>query len=292
MTSSNRRRARHDPSLRARITSVRALTRDGVTVRAGSSLVRHGGRLLAIQDDAWEGVWIDPHDLRLEPVALARDARALPKAVKPDFEAAFTAPDGIWVAGSGATSKRCSLVRFDPASRHAEVVDAQPLYAAIREALRGVPNVEGAQWCGDRVRLLNRGAAAVPNAIVDVAFADFRRGVGPVRTVEYWDLGAIAGTALTFTDAAAAGGALVYLAAAEDTPDAVADGPVVGAALGIVDGDAARWNHLVEADGAPSRRKVEGLALDDDGRSGWLLTDPDDARRPAELCRLVLEEGV
>jgi hypothetical protein len=36
-------------------------------------------------------------------------------------------------------------------------------------------------------------------------------------------------------------------------------------------------------------RKVEGLAVDDDLRGGWLITDPDDPTRSAELCRVELD---
>jgi len=266
---------------------VRALAGNGMTVRAGSGLVRHGSRLLAIQDDAWEGIWIEPASGALEPAALGPRTAALPKALKPDFEAVFAAPDALYAVGSGATAHRCNIVRLDPGSG-ARVIPAVPLFEAIARSLGGVPNIEGAIHAGARVLLFNRGAAGVPNAVLAVAYERLRRGEGPVLHAARWDLGAIDGIPLTFTDAAALpDGRIVYLAAAENTPDAVADGPVVGAAVGIIEGDAARWNVLLEADGSPSRRKVEGLALDD-ARGGWLLTDPDDAARPAELCRLEL----
>lgn len=287
VTSSNRV-ARRDPALAARISGVRALSAGGPIVRAGSGLVRVGGRLLAIQDDAWEGVWIDPVSGALEPLPLAADSTSLPKARKPDFEAVFDGGDALYVVGSGATPQRCAIVRL-AAGAVAEVIDAAPLFEAIARAIGGVPNVEGAVGAGARVLLFNRGAAGVPNAVLAVAMEGLRRGEGPVLHAQAWDLGAIDGIPLTFTDAAALGdGRIVYLAAAENTPDAVADGPVVGAVIGIIDEDAARWNVLRDADGTPSRRKVEGLALDPASRSAWLLTDPDDAARPAELCRLEL----
>src|SRR5262249_12036032 len=58
--------ARIDPALRAKVTaSFRLESAPGSAdrrpvVRAGSALVRAGGRLLAVQDDAFEVVWIDP----------------------------------------------------------------------------------------------------------------------------------------------------------------------------------------------------------------------------------------
>ena len=75
------------------------------------------------------------------------------------------------------------------------------------------------------------------------------------------------------------------MAAAEASPDAIADGQVLGTSLGVLDDDPHYW--LIQAeDGAPLRDKVEGLlggASDDE----WLaITDPDDASRPAELLTL------
>ena len=94
------------------------------------------------------------------------------------------------------------------------------------------------------------------------------------------------------------GGRIAWLAAAEDTDDPVADGPVAGTVFGIVDIDAtgtdgsragsARWAPILESDGTPSTRKAEGLVVDADGRGGWLVTDRDDPDLPAELCRFTL----
>lgn len=82
---------------------------------------------------------------------------------------------------------------------------------------------------------------------------------------------------------------MIYLAAAEYSRDAVADGPVAGAALGVIGRNGARWTPLRERDGQLSRRKVEGIVLDAGGKSGWLLTDPDDPGQVAELCRVQLD---
>jgi hypothetical protein len=146
------------------------------------------------------------------------------------------------------------------------VLDADPLYLAVEAALEETPNLEGAVLLSDRraVRLFHRraGAEGRAGAMIDVTLADAAPGPD---------------------------GRLFYLAAAEDTPNAVDDGPVIGAAVGVIHGGDARWAPLLEADGAPSERKAEGLALAEDGRSGFVVTDPDDASRPAELCRVVLE---
>lgn len=82
---------------------------------------------------------------------------------------------------------------------------------------------------------------------------------------------------------------LLYLAVAEDAPNAIDDGPVAGAAVGVLSNGRARYAMLEEQDGTPSRRKVEGIALDPATRAAYLVTDPDDPGRPAELLRVALE---
>jgi hypothetical protein len=75
---------------------------------------------------------------------------------------------------------------------------------------------------------------------------------------------------------------------AEDTPNAIDDGPIVGAAVGVIRPGRARYARIAGPEGSPSLHKFEGLALEADARSGWLVTDPDDEAEPAQLCRLEL----
>jgi hypothetical protein len=81
----------------------------------------------------------------------------------------------------------------------------------------------------------------------------------------------------------------VYIAAAEDTPNAIDDGPVVGAAVGLLDGDVARYALLEEPDGTRSPRKIEGITFDPETGTGWLVTDADDPAKPADLCAFTLD---
>lgn len=84
----------------------------------------------------------------------------------------------------------------------------------------------------------------------------------------------------------------LFLAVAEDTIDAIADGPVAGCAIGLLTGSPDRpeasWCRVLDADGRPSRRKLEGVAADDDLHGAWVITDPDDPGQAAELCRVEL----
>lgn len=119
-------------------------------------------------------------------------------------------------------------------------------------------------------------------------------GSGPIVDEALHDLGWVLGptgepVALTFTDAARLGDRLIYLAAAEDCEDAIADGPVVGAAIGVLEAEGGRYALLTEEDGSPSCRKIEGIALHPGGREAFVVTDPDDEHRASELCTVTLE---
>jgi hypothetical protein len=75
-------------------------------------------------------------------------------------------------------------------------------------------------------------------------------------------------------------------AAAEDTPNAVDDGPVVGSALALLDD--AGVLATAELPGAP---KVEGLAVRETTPDGLVLlavTDADDPQAPSERLELHL----
>lgn len=260
-------------------------------MRAGSALVHVGGRLLAIQDDAFAAVWIDPATRQTNPLVLRGAGAALDKKDKPDLEAAFMHDRRVWILGSGSKPNRCGIVRIDPASREVVLLNALPLYGAVTRELNQTANIEGAVPLGDRLRLFQRGPGRRPkgNFTIDVPI-DVLVGAPPrVLAVANYDLGVLGGVFLAFTDAVALGaGHIVYLAVAEDTPDGIADGPICGAGVGILASAGARWDVLTEPDGSPSRRKVEGIALDAAG-GGWLLTDPDDANKPAELCRVEMK---
>lgn len=278
--------ARQDPQLVARLVSVRPLP----GLRAGSALLRRNGRLLAVQDDAYAAAWIDPASGAIEPVVLRGDGAALPKADKPDFEAALEDAQGVLhLLGSGSLPRRCWIARLAPGAAP-ELRDLTPLYQALAQAIGGPPNIEGALWLGERVRLCHRAVGEQPDLLLDLPAAVLGGGPASLLGQQALRLGHIDGVPLHLTDACAMpGGGMRFLAAAEQTADAVADGPVAGAALGWLDETGGGWARLQEADGRPSRRKAEGLVVDPDGRGAWLLTDPDDAARPAELCRVVLD---
>jgi hypothetical protein len=284
-------RAAEDRALAARVVAAHRL--EGVT--GGSALLEVDGRLLAVHDDAFRVSWIAIPSLAVTPLVLAGDGARLAKADKPDFESALRTADGaIHVLGSGSTAKRCTLARIDPPSA-ATLREHPRLYECVRDALESdeAPNIEGAVVDGDRLRLFNRAAGRAPNASVDVPLAVLDGGAPRVLALATFELGALDGVRLGFTDVVALGARRsAFVAAAEDAPDAIADGRVTGSVVGLLEtttaGTSARWTRLLDADGAPSPYKVEGVTIDRDLSGGWLLTDSDDPRVPAELLRIEL----
>jgi hypothetical protein len=282
---------------------------DGTPVTAASGIAPLGDGWLIAQDDSTFAAWRRPRGVTpvrvLPPVdGLDRFGEAQgTKHLKPDLEAACPAEvDGrpaVLVLGSGSTARRMRgvvvwLQDDEPVVRSG---DLGPLYERVAARL-GVPmehlNLEGAGRDGDHVRWFNRGnlAAGVLSAGVHVPLEGLVAAVlgradpasVPVERPQAYDLGAVDGVGLAVTDAVVLpDGRVLVSAAAEDTPNAVDDGPVVATALALLDGDVVRdVAPIPEVDGR--MHKVEGLALRDvrDGQVHLLaVVDHDDLSVPS-----------
>jgi hypothetical protein len=299
--------------VRITVDDVRALRfDDGEPVTAASGIAPFGEGWLVAQDDATHAAWRRSGEVRrvrvLPPVeGLDRFTEAAgTKHLKPDLEAACPVEvDGrpaVLLLGSGSTARRMRgvLVRLEDGEPAVQAADLGPLYATVAQRL-GVTadqlNLEGASRHGGTVRWFNRGnlAAGVRTGSVDVPLAPLVAAVlghsgaasVPVGEPRSYELGAVEGVGLAVTDAVALpDGRLLLSAAAEDTPNAVDDGPVVAAALVLVDGaDVQAVAALPEVAGHV--HKVEGLALRGGGDAEVRLlavVDDDDPLTPsAEL---------
>ena len=263
--------------LSVQVESVRRLRfDDGSPVRAASAVAALGGGWLVAQDDATHGAWVrdgSVERVRLVPAVEGHEvfsSAAGTKHLKPDLEAACTLGDGsVLLLGSGSTPARMRgvHVRLRDGRPQAEVLELSPLYAEIARVLELPPdelNLEGACLVDGRLRWFARGnlRAGVPSASVDLDPAALLSGAAAdVRNPLRYDLGAVEGVGLTVTDAVALpDGRVLVSAAAEDTPNAVDDGPVVASALAVLDGPEVREVvALPEVDAAVA--KVEGIAL-------------------------------
>ena len=279
-------------------------------VRAASAVRRWGARLVIVQDDV--------NVLALHAAETGTGALLLPagaggrrvfgddlgnKHVKMDLEACVALPDGRLVAlGSGSTSARERLVIVD-ATGDVRTVNASDCYAGLRgeAAFAGSElNIEGALAIGDVLRLFQRGngapsATRAPvNATGDLPLEAFLRwldhgGAAPALIrVRQYELGRLGAARLGFTDATlTTGGRVAFLACAEDSPDAVRDGAVLGCRFGLIDGDDVRMADIIDAAGCPSGLKLEGIEHRAGAPSVFdVVADMDRATEPALLGQL------
>ena len=251
-------------------------------IRAASAIRRWNGRLAIVQDDVHVlavGALETPS--AFEPVLLPPGAggrrrfeeRLGNRDAKLDLEALAVLPDGRLVAfGSGSRPEREALVIVD-ARRRVTVKEAPDWYAYLRSevAFAGSElNVEGALVDGGRLWLVQRGNGAAGGGVAPVnalgslpldAFLRWLDGNGAAprfTAINRVDLGEIGGARLTFTDLArGAGGALVFIACAEASPDVVRDGEVEGCCIGVMDAAGVRLGAISGADTAMA--KLEGL---------------------------------
>ncbi len=273
---------------------------------AASGLVRAGEWLYVIADDEnFLGVFpaqgnAPGRRLFFDHAALPQD-HAARKAQKPDLEALAHLPPeacpphgALLALGSGSTPRRRSglLVALDADGSAAaqRILDLTPLCRALEAEIPQL-NVEGAAVVGDSLRLLQRGnGRAGVNAVIDLNLTDVcwhasRSQMLPanlLRSIQRHDLGAHNGVRFTFTDASPLpNGRMVFAAVAEDCPDTYHDGPVVAAALGMMDAQGRvvameSLDPVLKMEGVHATRENHGIAL-------LLVADSDDESRPAPL---------
>jgi hypothetical protein len=297
-------------------------------VRAGSGVAHFGQHLVVVQDDANFLALVDPATGRARAVPLPAgedgrrqfDDRRGNKHHKLDLEAVFVAPgaDGnplLVALGSGSTPRRERIVTARLASgvldeESIAVHDGAALYTALRadpDFAPGELNVEGALYRDGQVWLFGRGNGAprdgrpAASATCELTWDDLRayltgttRTTAPeLRAPTQYQLGELDGLGLGFTDAALAGDGqtLLFVAAAEDSPDATRDGRVAGSVLGVVDPDGdSRWTLIRDLDGSPVAAKIEGIIGAASGRSLlYAVIDQDDPDTPSELCEIELD---
>ena len=290
-------------------------------VRAGSGLTNLGNRLALIQDDANFVAILDPLGRIVDSIALP----ALPcrqrqfddlrgnRLEKLDLEACTTIRENndqlLLAMGSGSTpSRERILVMKWPLLSDADIClfHAPDFYQCLRshqEFAGSELNIEGAAFLGgDVLRLFQRGNGALrdncppANATCDVSWSSLwshlqgSSSLAKPFNCKRYDLGALDGVRLTFTDGSVRHHSLFFTASAEASPDAVADGPVVGSVLGRINADdSARWTLILDENGNRLAAKVEGLTLDSsDPNRGWISIDADDPSTPSELCEIRL----
>lgn len=274
---------------------------------AASGLVQVAGTLYIVADDEVHlGVFAlageSPGYLRRLFDGSLPSAPPARKRHKPDLEALTLLPPfdnyphgALLALGSGSKRRRHrgSLLALDTSGAlksGVRTIDCAPLHAELAHVFADL-NLEGAAVIVDEFVLLQRGnQSASANAVIRYPLAALQTALAigdalPAARPEaivYYDLGAIDGVPLSFTDATdLPTGELLFTAVAEATDNSYLDGACVGAAIGLID-NAGRLRRI-ERLAVPY--KLEGLHAWREGDAVRLLavTDADDPAVPAAL---------
>lgn len=292
-------------------------------VRGASSLAWIGGSILLIQDDVNFVAVVDPLSGAARGIPLPPgnsgmrqfdDVRGNKKH-RLDLEACVAVERGggttLLAFGSGSSRRRESVLvveGFGGALPVVTQVEATGFYLLLRTATDfsgSELNLEGASLAGDCLRLFSRGNGAPADGILpinaacsvhlDLLLAHLRHpdSIDPPQPTDIvrYDLGVLDGVPLGFTDAMGWHDSVLYVAAAESSPDVVRDGPIAGSAVGVIDADGStRWAPITDASGARLRVKAEGVVADPTAESRiFVVLDADDPAAPSELCSVELE---
>jgi hypothetical protein len=265
-------------------------------ISAASGLVCAAGRAWVVADDdqhlaSFVHISAPGALHRLLPGDLPL-AKADRKQRKADFETLlwWPATQHLIALGSGSAAGRNMGVMLGVNALHApRHFSLAPIYEPLAQRLGSI-NIEGGVVLNDRLLLLNRGHAhGAPNAVASYRISDFEallagcgHAITPIALTEM-SLGTLDGATWGFTDACALpdGSGWLFCAAAEASQDSVADGDVLGTALGWVDAT----GRLQALRQLTVPHKVEGIDVQQHADALWvfMVTDADDPAEPSWL---------
>ncbi|MHA6246871.1 DUF6929 family protein [Pontibacter sp. CAU 1760] len=214
----------------------------------------------------------------------------IPKAVKPDLESLTHFRYGrdnmllLPGSGSGEMRNRAFLVNLTD-KMHVQELDFSRLYTFLKRVLRfetdGELNLEGLAMDNTYTYLLQRALGTSSNVLLRFDTRDFKRflmsqGDMPAVAVYHFELPQLGGYKAGFSGAYTLGSQLFFTASSENTPNAVADGEVIGSVVGVID-----LNALPYATRAASPLKVPTVQL----------TNPDGTAYKGKAESLVVEGG-
>jgi hypothetical protein len=270
---------------------------------AASGLVHVGNKLYVVADDEnYLGIFSDTSN---EPGVLKQlFSQELPleqierKAKKRDLEVLTFVPPyseyhhgALMALGSGSKKRRDkgAIISFDSHGMlHDKVnhLDLSFVYKQLRDHVAEL-NIEGAIIVDDDIVLLQRGHVGSPNAVIrcnaDAFFSVINGSDKKLQlSIQQYDLGAIEGIPLCFTDATTLpDGTVIFAAAAEDTSDSYLDGQCKGSAIGVLTPEGELGNITL----VDKVIKAEGIAARViDGKVHLIMvTDADDSAIAAQV---------
>lgn len=254
-------------------------------VRAASALVRLGSRLIIGQDDSNFAAIISEGKitgLRLfdNVTGDTYSPERKNKAEKPDIELGATFSVGGQEAavmfGSGSTARRMRAAWITEAEGELSVQsrDISSLYQAAMQRLGLGPdvlNLEGCAPAGDKIVFFQRGNGAggvnatfaVKQQTLEAALLEGKKiEASDVRELRRYDLSRYAPAGLGFSDATPLpDGRILFLAAAEDSPNTFDDGAILGSVLGVLSADGELLGVTRVPDGPDGPYKLEGVTV-------------------------------
>ncbi len=280
---------------------------------AASGLVHLGSRYFIIADDELKlGTLSDDgtHSelITILPGTLPTEPKER-KKLKPDFESLFYIEDpqlggkGLVAMPSGSKPQRFTGV-FIPLTQDYKVIpqkikpfNVSPLFHSLLSRVKKL-NIEGSLVSDDILFLFHRGNTEADknwvfkfrktdliNTILGKTLVD---AIPEPQESSSFNLGTLNGVTLTFSDSCYFDGKIYFLAAAEDTSDAVEDGKIQGTVLGEI-----LSNGSFKILQTFYNEKYEGLSLNSKGDlvEVSLVTDNDNPNVPSKLSVFLMSKS-
>ncbi len=291
-------------------------------VRAASSVTHFAEYIAIVQDDANFLVLIEDDHRHVQNLPLPAGPEGNRvfghnrgnAGDKLDLEGCVSVPgtngERLLSMGSGSDESRewILLVELNEdyeGDHDIELIEANKFYSylrSVKEFSGSRLNVEGVIFDdNDSLMLFNRGNSESKNGLEPIdATAELSwpalkdhlekpEEVDPpqLHTIIQYDLGELDSVPLTFSDGMHLGNKILYSASAEAPGDS---DYIAGSAIGIVNGDTARWSEVIDEDGTAFEGKIEGLIIDEESNNTiYFVIDDDKADQPSEIFEAQLE---
>lgn len=238
----------HKSSLQATMLTSKEYT----DIPSASGIEKVGNRYYMLGDDSPYLYQLDSQFKLTKKYTLfdAGPAKAgrIAKATKPDLESICQFTYGrdtlLVLLGSGSSSARNKGFLVNASEKHQVTpLDLSLLYTFLKRVLKieseGVLNIEGLAMDNSYAYFLQRPFGGKPSVLFRFDANDFkdfllRGGPLPAVAVYHFTLPALNGVPSGFSGAYTLGDKLFFTASAEDTPDAIQDGRVMGSYIGVI----------------------------------------------------------